>query len=194
MGCLRMDIIWMPPHWRLKRFIMYSTSKSYVLLPGLCHSSFYFGDRIMRQFGRAQRVPLPDFPLPTVEVMDAFLARSIDGYWNCRLEQRSIEVGNPIESIFLDETYLEWLIPRVEAEYVENIAGLASFLKGSITNGVEDRLREARGIPYYPSHYPLVEGSYPDPLNAPLARDFRRRRGVRWSDRASSSNNRNNEG
>lgn len=174
--------------------MIYSTPQSYVLLLGLRCSSFYYGDRVMRQFGKAQQRPCPDFPLPIKEAMDVFVAMRIDEYWNRPFRQQSLEAGNPVESVILDEPFLEWLIPKVEAEYIMNIAGLVPFFKGPITCGVEDRLREARGIPYYPSFYPLIPGSHPDPLNAPLARDFRRRRGIWWADRASSSNSKDNKG
>lgn len=86
------DIVWMPPQWRLKRFMIYSTSQLHILLPSLHRSSFYFGDRISRQFGRAQYI--------------GPLSQRIHGYWNCSLKARMVDAGNPPESINLSKEYL----------------------------------------------------------------------------------------
>lgn len=158
------EIVWMPPHWRLSRFIMHSTSKTYVFLPGLHYSSFYLGNRITRQFGRAPRVPIWEHNLPSKEVMQQALAANIREYWNCNIHARSIPAGDPPESIFLDEAYLGWLIPQVEREYFHIVTFLSAVLDGLIANAAEDRLREAKP----PVHWSNNTSPEIDPIHAYL--------------------------
>jgi hypothetical protein len=165
------EITWMPPHWRLKRFIVHSTSKTYVFLPGLRHTSFYLGNRITRQFGRAPRVPIWSSSSPTKEVMSMAFATHLSGAWNCRIDDRSIPVGNPPESIFLDEAYLGWLIPQVEREYFGIVTALSKVLGGTIANAAEDRMREARRLHSAPNDHTSPTSPEIDPIDAYLAHE-----------------------
>ncbi|XP_074296330.1 uncharacterized protein LOC141626375 [Silene latifolia] len=99
-------IRWTISWWHIPAMTAPRSSTTYYRLPGLTHSSFIFPSRLLRQFGRKQRVPSLDTISPGIPPMTHSYLRNWYQYWNAR---RFWTIQKVPDSTYISDHYKVWM-------------------------------------------------------------------------------------